>query len=98
MPVRDKAVDTLVSKLTDYESWSAPDEVTAEYDAAYCCMIDHIDWQRVFIEAMGRHLALEHPYDDYSALVCPECVNEALLATDRGGWTDWKTQPIAPRP
>ena len=39
-----------------------------------------VDWNRVLLQAQGRHLALGHDYGDYEP--CGECVMEALLIED----------------
>lgn len=80
------------------------------YTAAYIRMVDAIDWNRVLLEASARHMELEHRdegFDGYTAVsddgevivgvICPQCLNEALLAVKQGGWTDWKREPDAPR-
>lgn len=84
-----------------------PDEFYERYGGAYIQMIDSIDWNRVLLEANSRHYALEHTdhveVEDGRgigiAIVCPECVCEALLAPDTGGRipTDWQEHPRAPR-
>jgi hypothetical protein len=61
----------------------------------YEAIIDRIDWNRVLLEASARHIALDHPDEDYYGMVCPECVCEALLATETH--TSWERQPTIPR-
>lgn len=66
-------------------------------------VVDSIDWNRVMLEALSRHLALEKDPDhdprgvgaDWDDLLCPECLCEALLADDT--IVSWKDRPKAPR-
>lgn len=60
-------------------------------DAAYCDLVERIDWNRILLEASARHGALEdancHPvsraYNPAGDRLCPDCVRAALLAEDR---------------
>jgi hypothetical protein len=87
---------------------SMPDEdycaVRELVSAAFVRLVDHIDWNRVLLEATGRHFALHHKDDDKKYLmsddnVCGECICEALLATTFGGKfsDDWTKEPTSPR-
>lgn len=58
-------------------------------------VVDDIDWNRVLLEATARHIELGHPDDDYTGMLCPECVCEALLATET--FVSWKSTPFIAR-
>jgi hypothetical protein len=75
-------------------------------DAAYCSIIDKIDWNRILLEASARHHSLTdagcHPqtrgYNAGRDEMCPDCVRQALLAEDRLiGWvTQGQPTPAEP--
>lgn len=66
-------------------------EVRGAADAAYCDLIERIDWNRIMLEASARHGSLvdadchpeRHRYAPHSDEVCPDCIRAALLAEDR---------------
>lgn len=113
MPVREKAIGNLMAGLIG-DQWyqdgvcqSMPHgdnrAVSELVEAIYVRLIDRLDWNRIILEAHGRHLALDHKYAETDEFrfgvdqICGECLNEALLATDFGGYRDWKEDPAAPR-
>jgi hypothetical protein len=64
-------------------------------DRAYEAVVDSIDWNRVLLEATGRHIALKHPDEDYTGMLCAECLCESLLAD--ATFVSWKQEPKVTR-
>lgn len=69
---------------------------------AYERVVDSMDWNRVMLEAMARHLALDHattqadkPGFPWGPDICPECICEALLADTTH--VSWNAEPVSPR-
>lgn len=98
MPVRDKAVVRVAQQLTGIQDWdgrtgeckSMPTEdfygVVEMVDSLFVRIAEMVDWNRVLLEAQGRHLTLEHDENrGYDDTPCGECVFEALLSRDQGG-------------
>ncbi len=118
MPVREKLVTWLGEKfmggqthngitLTCTSIGDAYYDVRDAADAAYCAIIEGVDWPRIFIESMSRHGALTdagvHPQPRRGAQIsadetCPDCLRAALLSLDRfTGWvTDGKARDVDP--
>lgn len=78
----------------DHEKTIKRDDYDEIFGGAYDAMIKRVDWNRVFIEATGCHLARqeinpEHktPFEDYGDELCPDCVMQALLLDYT--WSDW---------
>jgi hypothetical protein len=59
-------------------------------DEEFDAIVNGIDWNRVLLEASGRHVTLHDENDDPAMRdVCGECVRSALLTWDRNvPWTD----------
>jgi hypothetical protein len=122
MPVRAKAEEFLSRKLIGGQ-WYIHGEVQSmpqpDYDAVqeyvqeiFSHLVEHIDWNRVLIEASILHTTREgdddneehnekaSPMDD----ICPQCLRDALLMYDRPiADRDWKAveTPVSeypPRP
>lgn len=100
MPVRDKAVARLASLIEDKpvtyrgsleRNWIqvgdeqlSLDEFEARYDPLYVGLVQHIDWNRVLLEARSHQLAVRPDDDDLTG----DDMVAALLA-DRT-WPDWE--------
>ena len=120
MPERDKQTDAMARTLAGAgprpfldRLGTPPAETTAEeWDAAqtmadrvYVDLVEAIDFQRVLIEAMKRHLSVHPDQKTYMAAadigfgtaeaLCHECITEVLLATDTN--PPWTEQAESPR-
>ncbi len=104
MPVRSRAVEMLAHRALPgiyfVHGEPADPRWPAEVkraDETYVALIQQIDWNRVLIEAMGRHLAFEHGDDLARGVVydqpCAGCIREALLVEDHA--PDWRAQAAA---
>lgn len=102
MPVRRTVVTWLGEQFMGVQSHNgltgkctsigdAYHEVRDAADAAYCEIIDRVDWHRIMLEASARHGALTDAdchskprgYHAGADDKCPPCVRAALLAEDR---------------
>lgn len=120
MPERDKAVsaaartmlgvsprrwDENVDDCPQGVEQAVWDDARADAERIYVYTVENVDWQRILIQARGRHRAV-HPahapllmaaeigmesFED----ICDECLREVLLAT--GTHPDWAQQPDSPR-
>lgn len=113
MPVRERVEESLTVGLIG-DQWFRMGVCQSMPDADYCAvrelasaifvrMVDRTDWNRVLLEAQGRHMAV-HDTEGKGYLlgdesVCGECINEALLAATFGGKfsEDWTKEPTSPR-
>jgi len=64
------------------------DVFESDYGRLWEELISSVDWSRVLLEAVGRHLALGHEGLDEADFVCGECLEQALLARETN--PDWK--------
>jgi hypothetical protein len=106
MPVRRQVSREVAEQFAGIPVWNGLTGTcqtmpTADYDktreAADCLfayVVDLVDWNRILLEAAGRHATLEragqHPAQRYPSTVdglCPGCLRGALLADDR--LIDW---------
>lgn len=120
MPERDKQTDAMARTLAGAPPraplarlGTKPAEITdAQWDAAqtladrvYVDLVEAIDFQRVLIEAMKRHLTV-HPGKrtlmasadigvGTAEALCHSCITEVLLATDTN--PPWAEQAESPR-
>lgn len=105
MPVRERLVTALTEDAIGAQWWdnsrgheckSMPtDDYYRTRDAAEVLferIIDRVDWNRVMLEASGRHFDLlragAHPVrgldlaDAFDGIICADCLREALLADE----------------
>jgi hypothetical protein len=66
------------------------DAYEQRYGAVYEHVVKKIDWNRVILEASGRHLRVGHEDRDngLADLICGECIEAALLAEET--FPDWE--------
>lgn len=119
MPERDKRVDDMARTLagagrrpTLDRLGTQPAEVTTDEwddaqtmaDRVYVDLVENIDFQRVLIEAVKRHLSVHPDKSTFMAAadigfgtaeaLCHECITEVLLATDTNPpWTEEAESP-----
>lgn len=93
-PMRESA---LVSREPITLTQNIWEKTYGEAEAMYTLIVNKIDWQRILIEAAGRHLrASEEDENHRHALfddVCGDCLRDALLATERSyevGSSPWE--------
>lgn len=109
MPERAKAEDKLVRdllgglafymdecKTIPHNDYLAVKDLAREI---YGRIITRLDWPRILLEASSRHLALDHPKDEYHGYLCAECLEKALMTYDRNISGDqWEFDQNAPEP
>ncbi|TDC34240.1 hypothetical protein E1211_18000 [Micromonospora sp. 15K316] len=107
MPVRRNIVSRLTQRVVGVHTWNGltgePVTISREnwdraVDAAdelYDEVVRAVDWNRILIEALGRHFQLDHDGEQ----PCGECVREALLYDERAGLSalhPWRERPAVP--